>query len=92
MRALFGVDSDFISGAKVQKIFGICKFFDKKRKGGRWHRPETTKKKKTKGTTKARAKMREKCTERTAKKEQAKEPSMFLKGTSSPVHRREVNG
>ena len=41
---------------------------------------------------KARAKMREKCTERTAKKEQAKEPSMIRKGTSSPVHRREVNG
>ena len=36
--------------------------------------------------------MREKCTERTAKKEQAKGGSMFLKGTSSPVHRREVNG
>ena len=92
MRGLSGVDSDFISGAKVQKIFDICKFFDKKRKGGRWHRPETTKNKKTKGTTEARARMREKCTERTAKKEQAKEPSMFLKGTSSPVHRREVNG
>ena len=36
--------------------------------------------------------MREKCTERTAKKEQAKKPSMIRKGTSSPVHRREVNG
>ena len=27
MRALFRVDSDFISGAKIQQIFGICKFF-----------------------------------------------------------------
>ena len=27
-----------------------------------------------------------------AKKEQAKKPSMIRKGTSSPVHRREVNG
>ena len=36
MRALFRVDSDFISAAKIQKIFGICKFFDKKkrREGG----------------------------------------------------------
>ena len=25
MRTLFRVDSDFIPGAKVQKIFGICK-------------------------------------------------------------------
>jgi len=73
---------NFKIAAKVQKIFDICKnLIDFIKLIVRAERDKTF----------WRLKMVRNITRR-AKKEQAKEPSMFRKGTSSPVHRREVDG